>query len=279
MPALRRVVIALVLTAVFAGVVVGALWGGALVNREPAPFLDRCVADVAGQTVGLELEQARNASIIAGVATQRSLVPRAATIGLATAYQESGLRNLDHGDRDSLGLFQQRPSQGWGTPAQVMDPWYAANAFYAALVKVPGWESGDVNDVAQAVQRSGHPDAYAKHVEKARRIASALSGETPASFTCLDRTPRAADPDGLVDFLSRTVPSGLTVTRAGSGVRIGAPNERAAWSAAHLVVANAGAFGVRGITVGGATWESAVVLLPAWRGTSGGARSVDVSFD
>ena len=81
------------------------------------PPRQRCVAQVGGTTAELDLEQARNAAIIAGVAIQRGLAPRAASIALATAFQESDIRNLDYGDRDSIGLFQQRPSQGWGGDA------------------------------------------------------------------------------------------------------------------------------------------------------------------
>ena len=69
---------------------------------------------------------------------------------MATAYQETGIRNLDYGDRDSVGLFQQRPSQGWGTAEQLMDPHYATGRFYDALVKIKNWKTGDINDVAQA---------------------------------------------------------------------------------------------------------------------------------
>ncbi len=94
------------------------------------------------------------------------------------------MRNLDHGDRDSLGLFQQRPSQGWGTPEQVQDPVYATNAFYDALVKVEGYRDLPVTDAAQRVQRSGFPLAYGDHEPEARLVASALTGYTPGGFTC-----------------------------------------------------------------------------------------------
>ncbi|MFZ2479348.1 MAG: hypothetical protein WAW78_01665, partial [Propioniciclava sp.] len=173
-------------------------------KKEPLPLADQCIAQVQELSVPLDVEQTHNATIVVGVATQRGLVPRASTIALATVYQESGIRNLDYGDRDSLGLFQQRPSQGWGSEAQVQDPYYASGKFYDALVKVNGWDSGDVNDVAQAVQRSGHPNGYTRHVENARRLASALTGETPASFTCLVKDPPTADPAGLSTFLSTT---------------------------------------------------------------------------
>jgi hypothetical protein len=84
-------------------------------------------------------------------------------VAIAAALQESGLHNLDYGDWDSLGLFQQRPSQGWGTPAQIMNPTYAATQFYRNLLAVPDWQQMTVNDAAQAVQRSGFPNAYAQH--------------------------------------------------------------------------------------------------------------------
>jgi hypothetical protein len=91
-------------------------------KKEPLPLADQCIAQVQELSVPLDVEQAHNATIIVGVATQRGLAPRASTIALATVYQESGIRNLDYGDRDSLGLFQQRPSQGWGTEARCRIP-------------------------------------------------------------------------------------------------------------------------------------------------------------
>ena len=93
--------------------------------------------------------------------------------------QESSLRNLNYGDRDSLGLFQQRPSTGWGTPAQVTDPVYATRLFFGGpsnpnagitrgLLEIPGWQSMTVTQAAQAVQQSAYPDAYAKWETSAR---------------------------------------------------------------------------------------------------------------
>ena len=96
---------------------------------------------VAGLSMTLTAEQVANAATIAQVGRDRGLPERAVVIALATAQQESRLRNLDYGDRDSLGLFQQRPSAGWGTEAQVQDPVYAANKFYDHLVERP--ELGD----------------------------------------------------------------------------------------------------------------------------------------
>ncbi|WP_331726244.1 M23 family metallopeptidase [Streptomyces sp. NBC_00470] len=107
-------------------------------------------------------EQRNNASVITNVARSRSLPPRAAVIAVATAMQESSLKNIRHGDRDSQGLFQQRPSQGWGTVEQITDPIYASNSFLKRLAKVGKWQTKPLAQAAQNVQRSGVPGAYAK---------------------------------------------------------------------------------------------------------------------
>jgi len=117
----------------------------------------------AGTTAAtLSDEQRANAATIIGVARDLGAPPRAWLVALATAMQESTLRNIDYGDRDSLGLFQQRPSQGWGSPAQVTDPVYSTTIFIERLLEVPGWERMPVTVAAQTVQRSAFPDAYAK---------------------------------------------------------------------------------------------------------------------
>ena len=174
---------------------VGALAAGAVVTgvvvgvdrlRDLSPFTpaEECVATVDGSTVVLDPEQAENAALITAIAVGRGLPARAATIALATAYQESDLANLEYGDADSLGLFQQRPSQGWGTEAEVMDPVYATNAFYDALAQVEDYRSLEITVAAQTVQRSAFPDAYADHEGDARVLASALSGNSPGAFSC-----------------------------------------------------------------------------------------------
>src|SRR5438309_12124922 len=117
---------------------------------------------------GLRPDQMANAATIVAIGKQLSVPPQGWVVAIAAALQESGLVNLDHGDRDSLGLFQQRPSQGWGSPAQIMNPSYTATQFYRHLLAVPGWQQMSVNDAAQAVERSGFPDAYAQHEKAAR---------------------------------------------------------------------------------------------------------------
>ncbi|MDO5503136.1 MAG: hypothetical protein Q4G67_08195, partial [Actinomycetia bacterium] len=112
-----------------------------------------CRATAADSTVSFSPEQMDNAATIVGIAMGRGLPARAGTIAIATAIQESKLRNINYGDRDSLGLFQQRPSMGWGTEEEILNPEYSTHTFYDALVKVPDWENGVVTEVAQEVQR------------------------------------------------------------------------------------------------------------------------------
>ena len=187
-----------------AAVGVAAAIGFAVWDRV-GPLLtpDECTASVGGRTVTLSVEQAENAALITAVSVGRGMPARAATIALATAYQESKLYNLESGDRDSLGLFQQRPSQGWGSAEQVLDPVYATNAFYDALERIGDYESMRVTVAAQEVQRSGFPEAYADHEADARVLASALTGNSRHAFSCRISEAPATERDRLTD-------SGLT---------------------------------------------------------------------
>ncbi|MER6298389.1 hypothetical protein ABT247_02290 [Kitasatospora sp. NPDC001539] len=188
--ALLLVLVGLVGLAMVAGLaVVGIWWFG---FRPGAT--EECSVKTAAGSGTLELPQAANAATIAAVARSRGLPDRATAISLATAMQESKLRNLAGGDRDSIGLFQQRPSMGWGTPAQIADPVYATNKFLDGLVKVPGYTRMPLTDAAQAVQKSGYPQAYAKHETKATLLTSALAGREPASFSCVVHDYAKPDP-------------------------------------------------------------------------------------
>ena len=164
--------------------VVAVIGYGALQNRGPLFGGDRCTATVDGRTVQLDVEQAENAALITAISVRRGMPARAATIALATAYQESKIYNLNSGDRDSLGIFQQRPSQGWGSRDEILNPYYSTNAFYDGLDKVDGYASMKVTVAAQAVQRSAFPNAYAGHEADARVLASALTGNSPHAFSC-----------------------------------------------------------------------------------------------
>ncbi|MFF7452335.1 MULTISPECIES: heavy metal transporter [unclassified Streptomyces] len=238
-------------------------------------------------------EQAVNAATITAVGTGRGLPERAVAIALATALQESGLRNIAHGDRDSLGLFQQRPSQGWGTEKQVMDPTYAAGEFYEHLVKVSDYTELPLTVAAQRVQRSGYPEAYAKHEPDATVLAAALTGSSAATLTCEGRPEAnlAAGPQGVREALVRdfggdaldttadevrgagaspapepTV-SGRTVTVPVRGAVKGRSVRERGWQLAHWAVANASALHIQRVTYAGREW-TAGNTQSEWRETS-----------
>ncbi|MCX9192606.1 hypothetical protein C3Y87_14520 [Carbonactinospora thermoautotrophica] len=176
----KRVLIA----ALTSGAVVAAIGGGVYLHRQFV-FREQCVVRTAdGEEVTLEPDQAANAATIAAVGIRRRLPERAVTIALATAMQESKLRNLLYGDRDSVGLFQQRPSQGWGTREEILDPVYAADAFYDALLQIPRYQRLPLTEAAQRVQRSATPYAYAKHEPAAAALAGALTGRNQQGLTC-----------------------------------------------------------------------------------------------
>ncbi|WP_022890109.1 muramidase family protein [Agromyces italicus] len=136
-------------------------------------------APIASVSVVLTEEMRANAQLIVDVGRELGVPDSGIVVALAAAAQESGLKNVRYGDRDSQGLFQQRPSQGWGTVEEVLDPARAATAFYggpdnpnpgvtAGLLDIPGWESMSLAEAAQSVQRSAHPDHYAKWEAQAR---------------------------------------------------------------------------------------------------------------
>jgi hypothetical protein len=130
-------------------------------------------------------EQLANARTIITIGNERRVPAEGQLIAVATALQESSLRNLKGGDRDSIGLFQQRPSQGWGTPRQLSDPAYQTHRFYDKLLRTRGWQEMRYTEAAQAVQVSAYPEAYAKRVPAASRIISKLSDPAPCSAEAL----------------------------------------------------------------------------------------------
>lgn len=253
---LHRLAVLLLTLALVAGGVYAAVF---FLQRSETLVSERCSAAAGGRTAELAPDQAVHAALITAVAVQRGLPPRAASIALATAMQESKLRNIGHGDQagpDSRGLFQQRPSQGWGTEAQVMDPFYATNAFYDALIKIPGYESLDITDAAQQVQRSAYPTAYARHADMGRSFASGLSGQTPAAVQCTLRAPEAAGDPAAVSLKLSQAYGQLGTSVEGETLVVDADGELA-WSVAQWAVANAKELAVTQVDVGGRTWSRA----------------------
>ncbi|GAA1171133.1 hypothetical protein GCM10009584_10140 [Ornithinimicrobium humiphilum] len=230
--------------------VLGARW---VADRLASPT---CVFSAAGEEVTLTPEQAANAATIAGVAVQRGLPSRAATIALATAIQESKLRNLPYGDADSQGLFQQRPSQGWGSVEEIRDPVYASHAFYDVLVEVEGWEDGVVTEVAQEVQRSAFPDAYADHETEGRVLASVLTGQegTGTALGCrLDPARGDGDPAAIADKAARQL--GVTGTPGEGTVTFELGDAATAWTVATWAVSHAASEDVTLVRVDGREWR------------------------
>nr|WP_257909928.1 hypothetical protein [Janibacter limosus] len=138
---------------------------------------EECRATALDQSVTFQPDQMHNASTIVLIAVKRGMPARAGSIGIATAIRESKLRNLSYGDRDSVGLFQQRPSRGWGTVEQLQEPVFATNAFYDAPVKVDGWQDMVITEIAREVQRSGFPGGLCR--PRARRPDHRLRHERP----------------------------------------------------------------------------------------------------
>jgi hypothetical protein len=271
---LRRLLVLLLTLALVIGGVYSAVF---FVQRSETLVSERCIAVVGGGTAELAPDQAVNASLITAVAVQRGLPPRAASIALATAMQESKLRNIDHGDQagpDSRGLFQQRPSQGWGSEAQVMDPYYAANAFYDALVQIPGYESMEITEAAQRVQRSAYPTAYAQHEQMGRSFASGLSGQTPEAVQCTLRSAAAAGDPGTVSAGLAQAYGPLVTAVEGQTLVVEATGSQA-WSVAQWAVANAKGYEVTQVQVAGRTWDRG--QRNGWQDSSGSDGQVRIT--
>ncbi|MFF7730987.1 hypothetical protein [Streptomyces sp. NPDC008001] len=256
------------------------------------PGAPRCTVRADGASYSLSPEQAVNAATISAVGAERGLPERAVTIALATAMQESGLRNIHHGDRDSLGLFQQRPTQGWGTAQQITDPVYSAGKFYDHLVQVPGYSRLPLTVAAQKVQRSGFPQAYAKHEPDASLLSSALTGREAAAFSCTTSPSDGKKGDAAAvrakmrrEFGAAAVPAAQTLAgsagAAGSGAgaaggaaartltvpvpeKAAAPGEpvagareRRGWQLASWAVAHASELRIERVAFGGRVWTAA----------------------
>jgi hypothetical protein len=234
-----------------------------------------CTVQGQDSTLTLSVSQAGNAATIAAVAASRGLPERALTIALATSLQESRLENLPHGDRDSLGLFQQRPSQGWGTDQQILDPVYSSNSFFDSLVKIKGYTGLPVTVAAQRVQKSGYPEAYAQQEADATVLSTALYGHSAGALSC---TTGANTPDsaGGRPGSTKTLSTRLTrefgravrprkdggqartiaVPSAPSGGAVG-DGTRRGWELAQWAVAHAHDLKVEQVSFGGLGWRAA----------------------
>ena len=271
----------LAIVVVVAGVSI-AVWRG----TGPLPDPPGCTATVAGQTVDLAPDQAANAALIAAIGVRRGLPARAVSIALATAYQESKIRNLTSGDRDSVGIFQQRPSQGWGTVAQISDEYYAINKFYDALAKIDGYQTMRITEAAQKVQRSGYPEAYEAHAPDARALASALTGYSAGgTFTCVVDQPHGHGTASAAEALLTKAYGDLDVSRTGSRqdftVTVSADQDgnRRGWSVAAYLLAHADRLNVTQVSFDGKTWRTGGDSGKGWvRSSAASPTKVTVSL-
>ena len=227
-----------------------------------------CQAGTGVSAISLDTDQAAIAATIAGVAARHKLPQRAVTIAYAAALQESQLHNLDYGDRDSVGVFQQRPSQGWGTRSELENPVYATTKFFAALVRVHDYTTMGVAEAAQTVQHSGDGSAYAQWANVAAQLASYFTGASPHGVSCWYVPPAQPDLTNVERNLTQTFgPQGtkgivvaVTTTRSGKkrpGVAVVHAQRDAAWTVAGWLVAHAQSYGISEVRYAGYDWNAA----------------------
>jgi hypothetical protein len=235
-------------------------------HHNPPPLGNGCVVRGHAIYVPLTPGQAAIAATIAGVARHRAMPIRAVTIAYATAIQESGLADLPYGDRDSVGVFQQRPSQGWGTRQHLLDPVYATTRFFAALAAVPGYQHMLIYQAAQAVQRSADGYAYSQYAPQGAAMAAGFYGHLAHSVWCWygsnisGRGRLAAASTQLRHAFGR-----LTLGDAGDPtmqVRVREP--AAGWTVAAWLVTHASVYRIKMISYDGFSW-TALHAQRGWR--------------
>jgi hypothetical protein len=227
--------------------------------------------------IPLAVSQAGIAATIAGVAARRGLGKQAVTIAYAAALQESQLQNLGYGDRDSVGVFQQRPSQGWGTAAEIENPVYATTRFFAALVKVRGYGKMPVDQAAQDVQHSADGYAYEQWAGLAGLLASYFTGSRAAGVSCWYSPGGKADLAGALKQLTSTFGPGgkgrvlvamsteRSAEKNAAGKNPAAKNSVAVvrvqhgsgWTVAGWLVAYAQQYGISQVRYAGYVWNAA----------------------
>ena len=231
-----------------------------------------CQAGSGGQAIALEPDQAAIAATIAGVAARHKLPRQAVTIAYAAALQESDLHNLDYGDRDSVGVFQQRPSQGWGPASDLKNPIYATTKFFDALVRVRHYTTVPIQAAAQAVQHSADGAAYGQWATVAAQLAGYFTGSSPRGVSCwyvpAPKAPRA-NLAGAERGLTQTfgpqgreaVVVGITTDRSGphgdGSIAVVHVQRARAWTVAGWLVAHAQAYGVSEVRYAGYDWQPA----------------------
>ena len=239
-----------------------------------------CLVRSQSTDVPLTTDQAGLAATIAGVAWDRSMPTRAVTIAYAAALQESGLANLPYGDRDSVGVFQQRPSQGWGPRRRLLDPVYASKRFFQALAGIRGYRHLLIYKAAQEVQHSADGYAYAQYAGQGAVMASGFTGRVPRSVWCW-YTPHRHLHRRLVAARTQLTRAFGHLSMSNRGdptaqVRVGRAS--VGWSVATWLVTHAAAFGITTVSYDGYRWSTAEGSH-GWRrtGVRGGKPSVTLA--
>jgi hypothetical protein len=216
-----------------------------------------CTAVAGSQEVPLTVSQAGIAATIAGVAARQDLPTRAVTIAYAAALQESKMANLDYGDRDSLGVFQQRPSMGWGTPQQIMNPVYATGRFFAALVAVPGYLRMPIYQAAQAVQRSADGYAYDQYATVGAQLATAFYGIQPHALFCYYDSPTGKPQLAAAASALTSAFGNLRSDRVGDpAMAIAVRRARVGWAVAAWLISHAASYGISSVRYLGYEWSA-----------------------
>jgi hypothetical protein len=227
-----------------------------------------CQAGRGTSAVSLDPQQAGIAATIAAVAASERLPAHAVTVAYATAMQESHMHDLAYGDQDSVGVFQQRPSEGWGTASELEDPVYATSRFFGALIRVPGWLDLPVDQAAQAVQHSADGSAYSQYDPMAAALTSAYTGEQAHAVWCWPgpgpqpRQNLPAAGTGLDAAFGATAAgrpvTSFTVSRsaetAAAAVRVQPAD---AWTVASWLVTHAAVYGLTDVRYDGYQWTAA----------------------
>jgi hypothetical protein len=203
--------------------------------------------------------QASIAATIAGVAAQRAMPERAITIAYAAALQESYLEDLSYGDRDSVGVFQQRPSQGWGTRRQLLDPVYASTRFFMALAAIPHYERLRVYKAAQAVQHSADGSAYIQWVRQGADMAAGFSGRRPRTVSCWYGAGfRGRGQVRAASIQLRRTFGPLTISQTADPLaRVRVRGPEMGWAVATWLISHAGRFKIRQVSYQGYQWKAA----------------------
>lgn len=221
-----------------------------------------CQAAAGRIAMPLDPEQAGIAATIAGVAQRRALPARAVSVAYAAALQESKLHNLNYGDRDSVGVFQQRPSQGWGHARQLEDPVFATTRFFEVLVTVPGYRHIPVYKAAQAVQHSADGAAYIQYEGQARRLALAFTGRDAHAVWCWSpsapagRAKLAAARSALAHAFGRLAASQADPPRTGQMMLVRAPDRAMGWAVATWLVTHASQYRIHEVRYAGFQWRA-----------------------